>query len=354
MTLLQTFRVPDLVTGTGYDDRLGRAMIRAWKVDGVFRVAVPGPQRHALRQALAAGRRFFARPDSLKSRCVSDLTYSGHAPATTTVGFPDAAPETVPESFTVCKDVPLQDARVLARWPCHGPVPWPDTEYRRAMKSCLPGLCSLGDRLLRLAALGLGLADMERLTALTFDGWHHARMLRHPPAGTGARTGYGLLLITAQEEQGGLAVRPPVKGEKRYRNWLAEESTSGMYQSEPPWIEAGSEPGHGTLTVLPGDLMQYLTGGELLATPHRTLPGERERVSLTYCHEPNFAACLRPLTGDADAARPGYLHYGSHFTQVFTRHYPERITTRRIVAEERLAVLDDLRHTAGWPAFEVC
>ncbi|SFC26685.1 2-oxoglutarate and iron-dependent oxygenase domain-containing protein [Streptomyces aidingensis] len=355
MTLLQTFRVPELVTGTGYDSRLGRAMIRAWRVDGVFQIVLPAGRQTAVRDALAAGRRFFALPESVKNRCVSDLSYSGYAAATT-------AAEALPESFTVCKDVPLDDARVLARWPCHGPVPWPaDPEHRRAVNACLAVLGSLGDRLLKLAALGLGTADGEELTSCTFDGWHHARLVRHPPAGTGARTGHGLLMLTAQQRPGGLAVRPPVRGEKRYRNWLAEESTTGMYEDEPPWTEVDPEPGPGprTLTVLPGDLMQYLTHGTLPATPYRMLPRAAGRIVLDYFHEPNFAACLRPLgtaaaTATGGAASPPFLHYGSHFTHLFARRHPDRGTTRRIIAEERLAVLDDLRYTAGRPAFEVC
>ena len=54
-------------------------------------------------------------------------------------------------------------------------------------------------------------------------------------------------------------------------------------------------------------------------------------------------AGVRPL---GPSAPEEFIHYGTHFTNMFLRCHPERITTRRIHAEDRLSVLDALRAEA--------
>jgi 2-oxoglutarate dioxygenase / 2-oxoglutarate/L-arginine monooxygenase/decarboxylase len=344
VTELHTFRLPRSVRGTESDTRLAAQMIAAWQRDGIFQVAMTGEQAALTSAAVAASRRFFRLPMPAKSRCVSDLTYSGYIASGEEITAGDAD---MSEVFTVCQDVPATDPRVRQQWPCHGPAPWPDEGYRRDMLAFMAGLGAIGERLLRLAALGLGLPDLDALTRWTAGGWHHMRVLRFPARsagatrGIGSHTDYGLLVIAAQDEVGGLYVRPPVPGEHRPRNWLAEESTAGLFEHEEPWHLVAPVPD--VLTVFPGDIMQFLTGGALLSTPHKVALNTRERFALAYFHEPNFNACVRPL----DRAAPGRIHYGTHFTSMFTRSYPDRVTTRRILAENRLAVLARLREEAA-------
>ena len=343
MTTLQTFEIPEAVTGVPADMELGRDMIAAWQRDGIFQVATDGAQSRKTENALAASRRFFGLPMQAKANCVSDLTYSGYVASgeEITAGEADYS-----EIFTVCKDVPAHDARVLDQWPCHGPVPWPDPDYKEAMQVFMGGLGVIGEKLLKLAALGLGLPDMHALTRLTRDGWHHMRVLRFPTVssksarGIGAHTDYGLLVIAAQDDVGGLYVRPPVQGEVRKRNWLPAESSAGMYENEDPWTFVTPVPN--VLTVFPGDILQFMTGGRLLSTPHKVRLSTRERYALAYFHEPNFQACARPLFEDSDEC----IHYGTHFTHMFARCYPERITTQRMEAEGRWSVLRRLREEA--------
>ncbi len=140
----------------------------------------------------------------------------------------------------------------------------------------------------------------------------------------------------------GLYIRPPVEGEKRNRNWLATESAAGMYEDEEPWTFVKPVPN--AWTVFPGDILQFMTDGYLLSTPHKVRLNTRERFALAYFHEPNFNACLRPLwRPDCDE----YIHYGTHFTNMFMRCYPEKITSRRIVEEDRLGVLGELERGAA-------
>ena len=95
------------------------------------------------------------------------------------------------------------------------------------------------------------------------------------------------------------------------------------------------------LTVFPGDILQFLTNGYLLSTPHKVRLNTRERFALAYFHEPNFEACVRPLFAPSSDE---HIHYGSHFTNMFMRCYPDRITTRRIIDENRLSILGVLKN----------
>ncbi|MFE9631184.1 hypothetical protein [Streptomyces sp. NPDC006463] len=125
------------------------------------------------------------------------------------------------EIFTVTPDLPAGSGL-----PCHGPAPCPDSGHRAAMEAYPAGVGGPGERLLRLVALGLGLGlgsdgagPGTGPAGLTRGGWHHMRVLRFPAAsrtterGIAAHTDRGLLGIGAQDEVGGLSVRPPIAGE---------------------------------------------------------------------------------------------------------------------------------------------
>jgi len=344
MTTLQTFHLPDAVDGTDSDKKLAHDMLGAWQADGIFQVATDPFQGRVTAEAMLESRRFFQLPMPAKSRHVSDLTYSGYIASgeEVTAGEADYS-----EIFTVCKDVAEDDPTVRQSWPCHGPVPWPTPAYRQRMQQFMDQLGAIGEKLLRLVALGLELDDIDALTRFTVDGWHHMRVLRFPALsdqtsrGIGAHTDYGLLVIAAQDEVGGLYVRPPVEGEHRNRNWLDSESSAGMYENDEPWTYVTPQPS--VLTVFPGDILQFLTGGVLLSTPHKVKLNTRERFAMAYFHEPNFNAVIRPL---ADPQGEDHIHYGTHFTNMFLRCYPDRITTKRIHDERRLDTLKELRDKA--------
>ena len=340
---LRTFQLPELVSGTTADIELGRQLIETWQSDGILQVATDPRQETLQRDAYSASRQFFALPQHRKAGHISDTTYTGYIASgeEITDGVNDGS-----EIFTITPDIPERDARVRQGWPCHGPAPWPGQEFQTAMNTWMTELGTIGQRLLRLTALGLG-QPIDALTRLTDDGWHHMRVLRFPAAtatserGIGAHTDYGLLVIASQDEVGNaLFVRPPIEGERRNRNWLSEESAAGVYEDDDRWTYVKPVP-H-TLTVFPGDVMQFITGGALLSTPHKVKLAERERYALAYFHEPSFNAVARPFDSDGG----DHIHYGTHFTNMFMRCYPDRITTHRIRTENRLSVLDNLRDEA--------
>jgi isopenicillin N synthase-like dioxygenase len=342
---LKTFQLPDVVSGSSADQALAHRLIDAWRSDGIFQVEATTEQDQATQQAFATSKRYFSLPQPVKARCVSDLTYSGYIASgeEMTAGQADYS-----EIYTVCKDVPLDDPRVQEQWPCHGPAPWPDDGYRDDMTAFMGHLGEIGDKLLKLTALGLGLDDIDTLTGLAQDGWHHMRVLRFPTESTkasargiGAHTDYGMLVIAAQDDVGGLYIRPPVEGEVRPRNWLPDESSAGKYENQEPWTFVKPVPR--VFTVFPGDILQFITSGHLLSTPHKVRLAARERFAMAYFHEPNFNAVVRPLR---DGAKGEFIHYGTHFTNMFMRSYKDRITTRRIHEENRLARLAQMQAAA--------
>lgn len=107
-----------------------------------------------------------------------------------------------------------------------------------------------------------------------------------------------------------------------------------------------------------GDMMQYLTHDYLKATPHKVGLNTRERFSIAYFHEPNFQAVIKPLEevgggiGQPVVNDVEGIHYGTHFTNMFLRSYPDRITTHRILAEDRCDLLKkpELRMAGAIPA----
>jgi isopenicillin N synthase-like dioxygenase len=111
------------------------------------------------------------------------------------------------------------------------------------------------------------------------------RIFHYPPTppasdggenwGVGEHSDYGLLTLLAQDDHGGLQVKTP-----------------------GGWIAAPPIPG--TLVCNIGDMLDRLTGGWYLSTPHRVRndSGE-ERLSFPLFFDPDFAAEMVPLPAEA-------------------------------------------------------
>ncbi|KAK3905666.1 hypothetical protein C8A05DRAFT_41404 [Staphylotrichum tortipilum] len=276
------------------------------------------PSHLALGRALAA--------------CVDDRSYAGYIASgeEVTAGVADYS-----EVFTVTKEFERGNGKVKAGWPCHGPCPWPEG-----------GMGRRGEGLLRLAEMGLGgVANMVGMDR--FPPRNMTNGKGKEGRGIGSHTDYGLLVISAQDDVGGLFIRRPSQDEQ-FANW--KESAAGLREDDEGWVYV--PPVEGVFTVILGDMMQYLTRNYLSATPHKVGLNTRERFVIAYFHEPSFQAVLKPLTegcggqpvqpqqGDETIAdEPAGNHYGTHFTNMFMRAYPDRITTRRLVAEDRYRLL---------------
>lgn len=171
---LDTFKLPERVTGTAGDRAMGKALVDAWRRDGIVQIAMNDNHRQLWKNARAASQRFFKRPHHEKAKCVDAQSYAGYIASgeEITDGIADYS-----EIFTITKDLGPTDYRVRAKWPCHGPCPWPDSGMKEAMTLYNEALGREGERLLQLIEMGLNVAP-ESLTRYTRDGWHHTRVLR--------------------------------------------------------------------------------------------------------------------------------------------------------------------------------
>lgn len=87
-------------------------------------------------------------------------------------------------------------------------------------------------------------------------------------------------------------------------------------------------------------MLQYMTNNVLQSTPHKVGLNTRERFAFAYFHEPNFRSVVKPLEGFNGGQAPvDGIHYGTHFTNMALRNYPDRVTTKRLVAEDRYRML---------------
>ncbi|EAW08943.1 putative 2OG-Fe(II) oxygenase family oxidoreductase [Aspergillus clavatus NRRL 1] len=341
---LETFELPAVVTGSLADVDLGKALIAAWRRDGILQVAMEDSQKGLLGETFDASKNFFRKPHREKAACVDSQSYSGYIASAEEItdGIPDYS-----EIFTVTKDLELSEPRVKSHWPCHGPCPWPDDEMKTPMQRYMDYLGQSGEKLLQLVEYGLGVPS-GALTNYTQDGWHHMRILRFPAVnaangkgkdgrGIGSHTDYGLLVIAAQDDVGGLFIRPPAVDETT-ANW--EQSAAGLWEDDDGWTYVAPVPN--VFTVFPGDMMQYLTNSYLPSTPHKVGLNTRERFAFAYFHEPSFQSVITPLEGYDGGQNPREgIHYGTHFTNMFMRNYPDRITSQRIIRENRKALLAD-------------
>ena len=253
---LKTFELPASVENNEKSKTMGMEMIDAWRKDGIFQIHMTPQQGDQLQQCYKVSRDFFGLPREAKEKHVDDQSFAGYIASgeEVTAGVADYS-----EVFTVIKDLPPTDQRVVDKWPSHGPCPWPDKTYEAAMKDVMALLAESGEKLLKLTALGLGLKDVDELVNLTDDGWHHMRVLRFPPLyqtngkgkagrGIGSHTDYGFLVIASQDDIGGLFIRPRVEGEKEPKNW--KSSAAGFNEDDGEWMFV--PPVENTLTVFPG------------------------------------------------------------------------------------------------------
>ncbi len=341
----QTFTLPRVIEHSAHCVELGKEIVRAFRTDGLLQINMEDSMKESAEKALAANREYCKMSLDIKSKHVSPSTFSGYIRSgeEQTDGEQDAS-----EIFTVTPDIPSDDWRVQSKMPCHGPVPWPNDHYKDSMKNYMTEIGKVGDNMTKLISLGLGL-EMDAIAKLCSDGWHHMRVLHFPPQkatkierGIGSHTDYGLLVLAAQDDVGALYIRPPVKGELRLNNWLDGHSMAGMYESEDPWTYVTPVPN--VLTCFPGDMFQLLTNGYLVSTPHKVgLNATRERFALAYFHEPKFSSSIRTLPQFSNPdGKDHAIHYGKHFTNMFMRCYPNRITTKNLVENGYPAKFDSI------------
>ncbi|MEA3076690.1 MAG: hypothetical protein QOF60_1598 [Actinomycetota bacterium] len=258
--------------GAGSVDAAARAIDDACRRIGFFYVVGHGVSIE-LQQALGdASRSFFALDESEKASIAMSQggrAWRGWFPVggELTSGVPDRK-----EGIYFGAELPPSDV------PLHGPNLFPSAEMQDAVLAYLDAMTSLGHRLMSLIAVGLGLPADHFARTLTTDPTILFRIFHYPPDaerwGVGEHTDYGLLTMLLQDAQPGLQVR----------------SRAGAWIDAPP-IE-------GSFVCNIGDMLQRMTGGRYLSTPHRVLnTSGKERLSFPFFFDPSWDAEIEGYSG---------------------------------------------------------
>lgn len=266
----------------GADERCRRdtaaRIALACEDDGFFQVVGHGVSPRTIATLAFQASAFFALPASEKAAIGMDrggAAWRGWFPlgGELTSGRPDDK-----EGIYFGEDLPPEDPRVRAGWPLHGANLWPAAipGLRPAVNAYMSACARAAGALMEGISLALGLeadyfarACLARPTLLF-------RIFRYPPTsagawGVGEHTDYGLLTLLAQDDVGGLEVN----------------ARSG-------WTPAPPIPG--ALVCNIGDMLERLTCGRFVSTPHRVVNrAGRERLSFPFFYDPDFEARMTPV-----------------------------------------------------------
>ncbi len=267
--------------------------------------------------AFAASREFHAASDAQKRSVAINAQHRGYMGlATSTIRTSSVAAVTRPnlsESLMLMHELPADDPGLLAGLPLQGPNQWPAwlPGFKGAIERYIAEVDALSRHVVRLVALSLD------LPATALD--HHfekpttfLRLLHYPPQPTGEdggigsapHTDYGIVTLLAQDDSGGLQVRP--RG--------------------GDWIEAPPIPDTYVLNV--GDMLARWTNDRFVSTPHRVINRSTgDRYSLPYFFDPSMDSrieCLPTCTDPEHPPRYAPVRYGDYLMERLDKNYAYR------------------------------
>jgi isopenicillin N synthase-like dioxygenase len=264
------------------------AIAAACEDDGFFYVVGHGVAPGALRRLEAEARAFLDLSTAQKETIAMQrggAAWRGWFPlgGELTSGRPDNK-----EGIYLGEELGGDDPRVAAGWPLHGANLWPAAApgLKPAAEAVFDGASAAAAALMQGVSLALGLDDqffarqyLQRPTRL-FPIFNYPPT---PPAawGVAEHTDYGLLTLLAQDDAGGLEVR-----------------------ARAGW--RGAPPIPGSLVCNIGDMLERLTGGRFVSTPHRVVNrSDRPRLSFPFFYDPDFTALITPVPGAPELRASG-------------------------------------------------
>lgn len=290
MSTVPVIDVSALVAGSPGRAAVAAEIGDACRSQGFFYVTGHGVDPELVHRLVDASRRFFAEDEDTKMRwrmALGGRAWRGYFPAggELTSGRADWK-----EGLYLGSELPDDHPLVRARTPLHGRNLFPSRPgLREAVLDYLDALTRVGHALMEGIALSLGLDATYFAHRYTADPLILFRLFNYPsrPApvekdvqwGVGEHSDYGLLTILWQDDVGGLQVK-----------------------TRDGWVEAPPLPGSFVCNI--GDMLDRLTGGLYLSTPHRVALNTtgRDRMSMPFFFDPHFEARVRPIEGLASSA----------------------------------------------------
>jgi isopenicillin N synthase-like dioxygenase len=276
--------IAPLVRGSGERHAVAAKMGEACRDFGFFYIVGHGVDENLQQRLEQVSQHFFAQ--DLKTKLEINMSRGGRAwrgyfpiGRELTSGKPDLK-EGIYFGAELNDDHPL----VRAGTPMHGPNLFPANmpEFREAVLDYMAAMTRLGHCLIAGIALSLGLVESYFADRYTADPLILFRIFNYPPVeaqsestfGVGEHTDYGLLTILRQDMSGGLEIK-----------------TQADWRAAPPI--------RNSFVCNLGDMLDRMTGGRYLSTPHRVrnMAGHN-RLSWAFFFDPNFNAEVRPIKMD--------------------------------------------------------
>ena len=269
--------------------------------------------------AFSASRDFHTSALALKQSLAINAFHRGYMGlATSTIVTSSVAKVTRPnlsESLMLMHELPPDDPDLLAGKPLQGPNQWPDwlPGFRPPVEAFIGQVDRLARYIIQLIAISLD------LPARSLD--HHfdkpttfLRMLHYPPQvvndaeqfGSAPHTDYGIITVLAQDNSGGLQVRP---------------------RGHTGWIDA--PPIENTFVLNVGDMLAHWTNNQFVSTPHRVINRSGgDRYSLPYFLDTGMDAQITCLPTCATAERPAQyppVRFGDYLMERLNKNYDYRL-----------------------------
>jgi isopenicillin N synthase-like dioxygenase len=277
-----------LVNGTNERREVAVKIGQACRDWGFFYVVGHGVDEALQRWLEEISRQFFAQDLETKLEIAMSRggrAWRGYFPVggELTSGKPD-----LKEGIYFGAELPDDHPLVKAGTPMHGPNLFPTDlpQFREIVLDYMAAMTKLGHSLMMGIALSLGLEDSYFADRYTSDPLILFRIFNYPAAplnaenksslGVGEHTDYGLLTILRQDMSGGLEV-------KTKSHWVAAHPIANSFVCNI------------------GDMLDRMTGGRYLSTPHRVRNLTRHnRLSFPFFFDPNFNAEVRPIEINAE------------------------------------------------------
>jgi len=286
------------------------AIARACEDNGFFYVVGHGVGPTTLARLEAEARAFFALATPDKEAIAMARgggAWRGWFPfrGELTSGRPDDK-----EGVYFGEELGKDDPRVRAGWPLHGANLWPAAApgLPGAVTAFMAETQAAAGALMRGVSLALGLEAEHFAKAYLARPTILFRIFRYPPTapnawGVAEHSDYGLLTLLAQDDAGGLEVK----------------ARSG-WRPVPPIA--------GALVCNIGDMLERLTGGRFVSTPHRARNvTPRDRLSFPFFYDPDFTAAMTPIPG-AYPAGPTEPRWDGENVHAFEGTYGEYLLAK--------------------------
>lgn len=290
----------DLQALTGGDRQALADMRLAATEIGFATVTNTALSADAVAHVIETYRRFFHLPGAQKAAV--DMAKTGSNRGWGLPGSEQVDPDANPDfkQYFDC-GLSLPEGHALTKMPVYAPNLWPDSPdgFQSVIEAYYRSACDVALDVLRGVSHSLGRprdafdTSFETPMALLRGNFYPARpaWATDKDFGIATHTDYGCLTLLATDGAPGLEVR------KRGGGW-------SPVQAQP-----------GTFVINFGEMMQFWTGGEVRATPHRVIGTSRERISVPMFFNPSH---------DTNVAPPGrdeVILAGDHLSRRFNETY---------------------------------